>query len=99
MWRSKVVSNAKDLVSILLLGTKKSKNPSSFPNMFQLQGLSAVTVDMIKELIEIRKNADGDFNGFKNKIGSSEDYDLKNLFWLAKIIFDEKWVVLFLCRT
>jgi len=83
-----VVSNAKDVVGILLLGTEKQENPSGFKNLYLLQGLSSVKVGMIKQLVEIR-NSPEDLNGFKDKIGSSEQYDLKHLFWLGKILFDE----------
>lgn len=87
MWRSKIVSNANDLVSLLFVGSETSKNPSSFPNLYQLQELSSVTVDMIKQLIAM--NSSVDLDAFNNEIGSSESYDLKDLFWLAKIVFDE----------
>lgn len=90
MWRNKVVASDKDLVSLVFVGSKNSKNSSNFENLYQLQELSPVKVQMIEEL-NLIKSSD-DYDGFEEKIGSSENYDLKDVFWLAKIIFDEGYV-------
>ncbi|ODN06020.1 X-ray repair cross-complementing protein 5 [Orchesella cincta] len=88
MWRSKVVSNEKShLVSLIFVGTEQSKNSSDFDNIYVLQDLSAVKVAMIEEL-NAMKNSD-DFDGFQSKIGSCDNYDMKDVFWLAKIMFDD----------
>lgn len=71
-------------MSILLNGTE-SKN-ANFPNIYKLQEFSTVTVAMIQQLIEIRNSPD--LNDFANKIGSSEEYNLKDLFWQAKMDFE-----------
>lgn len=83
------MSSEKDLVTILLAGTEQSKNTSNFENIYQLQELSTVKVLMIEELNKMLHKDSDDYDGFTDKIGSSSQYNLKDLFWLAKIIIDE----------
>lgn len=71
----------------MFVGTEQTKNSSNFENLYQLQELSTVKVQMIEELNAMK--ASDDFDGFKENIGSSADYNLKDAFWLAKIIGDE----------
>ena len=86
--RSKVISNPKDKVGILFFGTEHSKNSSSFENLYILQELKNITAEGITDLHKMIKSYDLD--GFEDKIGSSSQYDLKSLVWLAKIMFDER---------
>ena len=82
-----MVSNAKDLVSIVLIGTENAENSSAFSNLYEFQKLSPVTVEMIQQLKEMKKSTD--LKSFHDTIGTSENFNLMELFWLAKIIFDE----------
>jgi len=87
MWRTKVISNPKDQVAILLSGTEHPNNDSAFPNLFVLQEMSEVSVKKIEDLNRI--TTDEELDGFDTTIGSSTDYNMKELFWLAKIIYDD----------
>ncbi len=69
------------MVRIVLNGTGQSRN-SNFPNICGLHEFSNVTVDMIKQLMDMRDSED--LLDFENQIGSSSKYDLKNLFWQVK---------------
>lgn len=86
--RTKIISNPKDKVGILFFGTEHAKKSSSFDNLYILQELKNITTEGISDLHKMISSYDLD--GFEDKIGSSTQYDLKNLFWLAKIMFDER---------
>lgn len=90
IWRSKVVSSPKTKVCLILVGSEKSLNPSNFDNLYLLQNLSTVKVAMIEELIRL-KGDEGD-TYLNETIGKSENYDLKDAFWLAKMIIDEGYM-------
>ena len=78
------------MLAILLLGTEVQKNDSDFPNLYILQEMSEVKVKMIEKLHAITTSEDLD--GFDANIGSSSQYNLKELFWLAKILYDDAYV-------
>jgi len=93
IWRSKIVSNPKDKVAILLNATaqENDEGQSDFKNLYMLQPLQKVTVAMIQELLQIdSENKDNGCSSFRNSLGSSSQFNMMDLFWKAKLIFDEE---------
>lgn len=82
------MSNPQDLVGILLVGSEQSSEDVTFPGIYEMQELSTVKVGMIKELMGMR-NDPVNLNGFMERIGSSDEFSMKDLFWQAKMCFDK----------
>jgi len=80
------VSSPRDLVGILFVGTEKEQNTPAFPNLYLLQALEQLSVDLIEQLHKMATT--DDLDGFEDRIGSSSTYNLKDMFWLLKIIYE-----------
>ena len=85
--RSKIASTPKDKVGIVLFDTEHAENNSNFEHLYVLKGLTEITTVSISDLHE-RMNSE-DLGDFENKIGNSDKSKMSELFWLAKIMFDE----------
>lgn len=83
-YRSKIISNDKDLSGIVLFGTENSRNAFDFKNIFILQDLAQPSAERIVQLENVsnKKNAE---NLFGSKF--SKNFSLNEALWICSNLF------------
>lgn len=83
--KRRIFQSNSGLYSIILYGTKTSKNPNSFEGIYVLQDLSLLDPDRVHELEDLIRDGDRDFG---SSLGhAAKEASLGDALWMASHVF------------
>jgi ATP-dependent DNA helicase 2 subunit 1 len=84
IFQTKIISSDRDMMSVVLYGTKESKSPNHSPGVYVLQDLDMPDAARIVELGQLAKSKSGEFAPGHSPLGS--EFQLFEAVWTAQSV-------------
>ncbi|KAJ9573651.1 hypothetical protein L9F63_008992 [Diploptera punctata] len=86
---NKIISSEKDLIGVIFFGTDKKDNKLNVPHITVLQDVLQPSAEKIKQLENLLKVSDDDF---ESQFGHSDDFNISDALWLCQTLFSTSQV-------